>query len=197
MMGFGFSVSYFPCQRLFSSWYWQDKKILASLLTVVAEAENKWPGPHILALVSTFSFLKIIIIFFSRQGTWLRKKDNVFFIEMGATKGGGTPKFIYLESSHQPVSSVPVAVDVSCLLPMLVVAHRGSRKMVAVFAFLDKSWHVARAPSWLEAVTAPIVDVVITYLKQQTVEAVFCFFTPFCKLQLHGVPKKLLTILGD
>ena len=66
---FGFSASYFPCQHLFSSWYWQDKKILASLLTVVAEAENKWPGPHLLALVSTFSFLKIIMIRFNRQGT--------------------------------------------------------------------------------------------------------------------------------
>ena len=70
-----------------------------------------------------------------------------FLIEMGATKGGGTPKFIHRESSHQPVSSVPVAVDVSRLLPMLVVTFRGSREMVAVLAFLDKSWHVARAPS--------------------------------------------------
>ena len=51
------------------------------------------------------------------------------------------------DKEHQPVSSVPVAVDVSRLLPMLVVALRGSREMVAVFAFLDKSWHVARAPS--------------------------------------------------
>ena len=84
----------------------------------------------------------------------------MFFIEMDA-KGGGTPKFIDRESKHQPVSSVPVAVDVSRLLPMLVVAFRGSREMVAVFAFLDKSWHVARASSGLEAVNAPIVDVII------------------------------------
>ena len=77
MMGFGFSVSYFPCQRLFSSWYWQAKKILASLLTVVAEAENKWPGPHLLALVSTFSLLKIITMCFNRQAIkWQRKKEN-------------------------------------------------------------------------------------------------------------------------
>jgi len=54
-----------------------------------------------------------------------------------------------------PVSSVPVAVDVSGLPPMLVVAFRGGRKMVAVFAFLDKSWHVASAPGRLKAVTAP------------------------------------------
>ena len=80
---------------------------------------------------------------------------------------GGTPKFIYRESKHQPVSSVPVAVDVSRLLPMLVVALRGSREMVAVFAFLDKSWDVARAPGRLEAVTAPlVVDMIIMYLKQ-------------------------------
>ena len=94
------------------------------------------------------------------------------------------------DKEHQPVSSVPVAVDVSRLLPMLVVAHRGSRKMVAVFAFLDKRWHLARAPGRLEADTAPIVvDVVITYLKQQTVEAVFVFYTISDVATLHNIPK--------
>ena len=58
-------------------------------------------------------------------------------------------------------------MDVSRLLPMLVVALRGSRKMVAVFAFLDKSWYVASAPGGLEAVTAPlVVDMIIMYLNQ-------------------------------
>ena len=67
-------------------------------------------------------------------------------------------------------------MDVSRLLPMLVVALRGSREMVAVFAFLDKSRDVACAPRRLEAITAPIVDVIITNLKQQAVEAVLAFY---------------------
>ena len=123
-----------------------------------------------------------------------KKEKECFFYWDGGEWDGG--KFIYLESSHQPVSSVPVAVDVSCLLPMLVVALRGSREMVAVFAFFDKSWHVARAPSWLEAVTAPIVDVVITYPKQKKVEAVFCFFYAILQVATTWCPKKVADDFG-
>ena len=80
-------------------------------------------------------------------------------------------------------------MDVSRLLPMLVVALRGSREMVAVFAFLDKSWHVARAPGRLEAITAPIVNVIIAYLKQQAVEAVFAFYA-ILDVETTWSPKK-------
>ena len=60
--------------------------------------------------------------------------------------------------------------------------------MVAVFAFLEKSWYVARAPGRLEAVTAPlVVDVIIMYLKQQAVEAVFVLYAI---LTTTGCPKK-------
>ena len=72
---------------------------------------------------------------------------------------------------------------------MLVVALRGSREMVAVFAFLDKSRDVARASRRLEAIIAPIVDVIITNLKQQAVEAVFAFYA-ILHVETRWSPKK-------